>query len=78
MIIEKIWKRTIKPKAKRPVFDLKASLARPLTWTPHHGKLKPSSVGWGDVKDVKLKTRDERLVEVKANRIAHCQAAAMH
>jgi len=43
--------------AKRPVFDLKASLSKPLSWTPYRGKLKPFSVGREDVKTYKPKTR---------------------
>ena len=49
--------------AARPVFDLKASLARPLTWTPHRGKLRPfAAAAHVDVKAVKPKTRDEPLM----------------
>ncbi|KAM9786357.1 nucleolar and spindle-associated protein 1 [Syngnathus typhle] len=54
---------------KKPVFDLKASLSRPLTYKPHTGKLKPL----GDCKENKVADKslvaDSRLKNYKQHRV---------
>ncbi|XP_049596809.1 nucleolar and spindle-associated protein 1 [Syngnathus scovelli] len=54
---------------KKPVFDLKASLSRPLTYKPHTGKLKPL----GDCKENKVADKslvaDSRIKNYKQHRM---------
>jgi len=62
--------------AVKPVFDLKASLARPLGYTPHRGKLKPFAVAHIDVKHAtKAKSRS---VSVHSNLSLGCLLSIVH
>ena len=39
----------------KPMFDLESSLAQPLTWTPHKGKLKPIGTPYKKHEDSSVK-----------------------
>ncbi|XP_061173079.1 nucleolar and spindle-associated protein 1-like [Saccostrea echinata] len=61
--------------AKRPTFDLQASLARPMTWKAHKGKLKPfnSQAAFNKSSSISVKTpntqtRDDRRKVMAAKR----------